>query len=667
VWLLLLLVAGAGGPFPAQAQEQPDGPDTASARPGKKRKPPPVNMGVLVGYDGYTRMDRLTPVRVVLDNNEGAVSGRLEVRGWRAGSVTEMPVDLPRKAHKEYTLFVLLSPNEDSSQPDAGEIRLFAGRRELARQPLAPKFLRERTLVLSSTGDGAGLQFLNDGKPSYGLQGEKGCQVSHLSPQDLPRQWPAYQPADVVALNGRAWSQMDDEQKRAFRMWVEGGGHAILCGEATTEWRDPEGQALAGVLPNNLAGETQLRSLGSWAGIPYRATAGSLLTVSGPLNPGSAVLLQENGRPLAVRRAALLGRVVWIGFDAFRQTLRDWDGFRPFWRSALAWARKEDGPHALNLLENVTEARGAASALPRLPVPPMPAIIAFGVLYAVIFGPLNIWMLRRLRRTVRSWLFMPGLALGMTLVVLFVGQSWGNARTVLNNLSVLQAVNGGRTAYEQSLVGLFSPTNRAFDLSVDDPGPGLRDLGGIDAQDAGLSETAKLDRRWPDHQGESGVSWDAVALELFSIRLLKQERPRDLGGSVQVSLQGALPGSAANPKGTVRNGTGLSLKHAYLASGGRYYRLGDLAPGAQTEVTAGGWTKDAPQAPEEPLKGAQLLENRTFQEKLKELWRRAPDLLASQQERKDLWLVAECDRPGGLEVAEVPYNNRAGLLLVRVP
>jgi hypothetical protein len=465
----------------------------------------------------------------------------------------------------------------------------------------------------------------------------------------------------VVTLNGRAWTEMDDEQRRALRMWLEQGGRAVLCSGGPTQWRDPEALALTGVIGRDPVSDPELRCVSPWAGQPYRAREGTILTVTGPLQPGAEATWKEEGRPLIVTRQAVAGRVVWLGFDPFTQSFREWDGSPRFWRQLLDWARRQDGTDPYHTLGEVETARTAANSLPRLPAPPLAAIVAFGVIYALIFGPLNIWMLRRLRRTVRSWLFVPALALGMTLIVLGVGQSWGNARTVLNSLSILNAANGGRTAREQSLIGLFSPTNRSFDLSLEDPAPEFRD---ITAFDPGEGTTGDFPG-WPNLQQDGTVKWDALALELFSTRLLHESRPRDLGGPVEIKL---------NPdgSGTVRNGTNLALRGVYLQSPERaaapYYWLGDVAPGSLVTLAKGKWARDLGGDLVEKAPDAQLIENRQFRTGVRQLWREARELLVAAVGRRDAWLVAECaDYQAGLHVSEVPYNNRAALLLVRIP
>ena len=55
-------------------------------------------------------------------------------------------------------------------------------------------------------------------------------------------------------------------------------------------------------------------------------------------------------------------------------------------RDKLNLVLKEQGPGEVQDPDQVETARTAASSLPKLPTPPMGAIIAFGVVYAFIFS-----------------------------------------------------------------------------------------------------------------------------------------------------------------------------------------------------------------------------------------------------------------------------------------
>lgn len=620
----------------------PARPKDASGKPAKP--PPPVNMTVEVGQAGAARQGQVVPIKVTLGQNEKPITGTLELDNLE-GRRTEMPVELPRQSNKVYTLFAPLSQSSSRLSGEWAEVRVREGGRVLAKQLLTP-VNADAKVLLSCTDDGSGLQFLDD---------RRRYRVAHLLPRDLPQQWAGYEPASVVALNGRAWAAMSPEQRKALRTWVEQGGRAILCGEALNEWRDPDGQSLAAITPARIATRTSLDCLDVWGEAPFRAAAGSILTVSGTPLPGA---FSHSGQEL-MEREVLAGRVLWMGFDPFRETFRNWDGYERFWRRVLD--RAERAPTAappVNDPDQVDSARSAASSLPRLPTPPMPVIIAFGVVYAVIFGPVNIWVLRRLRRTVKAWLFVPTLALVMTVVVLFAGQMWGSARTVLNSVSILQASQGSRSAREVSLIGLFSPTNRSFDLAVEDVAPVLEDRGSTDPQ---VSDQIRLD--WPELQSEGMVRWSSVPIVLFSTRLLHLDRPRDLAGSVEARLAWA---DATRPAGSVTNGSNLKLRGAYLFCAGRYHWLGDLGAGASAKIGSG-W-KPRLEGSLAAQKAGQLIENETFRENVESLWRNAPDQLLNGAARRDAWLIAECDGyRSGLSLSQIPYSNQAGLLLVRLP
>jgi hypothetical protein len=157
---------------------------------------------------------------------------------------------------------------------------------------------------------------------------------------------------------------------------------------------------------------------------------------------------------------------------------------------------------------------------------------------------------------------------------------------------------------------------------------------------------------------EGTVTWDQVALQLFAVRRLEHVRPRDLGGAFTLDLQ---PGGS----GTVTNGTTLPVRGAYLTRGGRYCWLGELKPGASRTVKAAEWQKKLSQRlPDKPTAG-EVHEAITFREKFDHLWSGARDLLEPTTS-KETWLVAEVEGfTGGMQVAEVPFNNRAALVLVR--
>jgi hypothetical protein len=671
----VLLAAGCALPGmvrPCKAQQPPGAPQpgTAPAIPAVRRPvapapAPPVNMVVEVGYQELARRDRVTRVRVTLINSREPVSARLQLRASGRRRSISQEVALPPLARKEYVFHVPLAPDAASATGASGQLVLAAGRKVLARQDLQPRYTRARRVVISATGDGTGLQLLNPEEVTVTLPNQREYEAVHLSIPELPNEWAGYLAADTVVVTGRAWMQMSAEQRRALRMWIEAGGVAVLSGESLTEWADEDGRSLLPVIPRGAVARRALPELAEWGGSAPPLMAGAVLAVRGQPRAGTRVLLGPVEAPLAVTGPAVAGTVLWFAFEPLRGPFRDWESLVPFWQRALNEVHRATTPAPAPRLWQAGDALAAARALPRLPVPPVGGIAAFGVVYAVVFGPLNIWVLRRLRRTVRAWLFMPALALVMTLVALFGGQRWGGARTVVNEISLVRTQSGSRTAYEESLVGLFSPTNRAFDLSVADSAPGLTyRAGDLPAQAAAEG----ISPGWPTRVDDTGLTWEQVPLQLFSLLVLAQSRPRDLGGSI--SLDGPAPATVlrAGLTGTVRNSTQLPLSDVYLAQGRRYAAVGRVGAGAAVRVLPGAWRDTMPRPLSADGAPAEHFENRLYRERFYTLWNEARARLAPPAAREDLWLIGVCEGyQGGLRVAEAPFNNRRALVMVRLP
>ena len=114
----------------------------------------------------------------------------------------------------------------------------------------------------------------------------------------------------------------------------------------------------------------------------------------------------------------------------------------------------------------------------------------------------------------------------------------------------------------------------------------------------------------------------------------------------------------------------IPMRNAYLYRRGRFYPIGTLDQGKQVSVDPVKWAKE-PAAPKDLAGTGANLENRKFQESLEQLWRN-PQALVGAAERENVsrsaWFVAECpDYRGGLEVSGVGFNNRTGLIVLRVP
>jgi hypothetical protein len=644
---------------------------------------------VKAGWNGLARGGCWTPVRVTISGLTEPVEGRLEVEiadGLRppggpgvamgeplAQVATATPVSLAPGGAKAFTLFLVPASSQGSAAlPLAVTARLRGRVRVTASGKSSLRLLRlGNRLLVTATGEPAGLQgwdsrprgdlgWADPQSPEDPRLAEPALRVAHAAPEALPLAWNGYDAADLVLVTGSAWMRMSDRQRQALRLWVESGGRVILSGEQAREWDDREARLL-------VPGSLRDRTVALPEVLPGRRAAAVIRP-----RPEAVPFLRAEGEVVACAAPAGFGAVTWLGLDPYRAGVRRERGslLRAVVRQATGAAIT---PSRLGMLADNPSASGLANTLPRLPAPSRGLLAGIALAYVLIFGPLNIRVLRTLSRGVTAWLFLPALAVAMTFVLLGIGRSWGQSRALLNRISVVEVMSGARSGWERGVNGLFSPTNAVYTLeagdaamllNVNDRQASQASLGGMPS---GYGDTSPSDpsRPWlregslPTLQLEGSSRWEALPLALWTLQIQQYERLVDLGGSVQVSLR-RRPGD--RPAGVVRNRTAFRLARAYLHHEGHRFVLGNLEPGMSREVQASAWVRrrlaeGRPAAPEaasrEPRVPSPLYEEAIL-------------LLRPGGQGDEALLVAETSGlMAPIAVPDVTITPRAALLLVR--
>jgi hypothetical protein len=574
-----------------------------------------AGLQVEAGLDGKIHPGRWAPVRVIATNGGQPVVGRLEL--MLPGARTALPLELPTAAKKQIETVLIpqltyttygVSPDQAAASLREGALH-GSGGREIAGAQVPIKLLPDSSRLLvvcaqGGAGESGSLRFL-DGLPlgetgwsmPLGQQAQfqnASTVTAHVPPAGMPSDWAGLDAADLLVIRDAAWQQLAPRQRRAVRQWTEMGGRLLLCGEDPTGFADPDGRLLLPIEPTGARPRAQLTALPLPGREPIRGPIGSrVMTVGARARPDALVVLKEAGSPVVVLRSAGFGGVLWVGFDPFRVPPGTQAGRQALWSFLIAHATgAETTEAAFQDLADVPAASEPAKRLPHFPTPSRWTLGAFGLVYVLVFGPLNIWLLRRLRRTVRAWLFMPAVAVIMAAAVLGVGTAWGQARVVFHEITLLETMAGSGTAREQCLAVLFSPTNRAFAMEIDDPAPRVRFLpeGGTAEDSTPAGGQAYPGYRpadgplpqMPDVRDGDLSRWDRIPLTLWTRQPIQADLATDLGGSVRVELDERLAGRVVND-------TPLLLRDAYLQFHGWRQPLGELTPGGTRTVTPSGW------------------------------------------------------------------------------
>lgn len=212
--------------------------------------------------------------------------------------------------------------------------------------------------------------------------------------KNLPDQWIGYQGVDLAILHPSA--KLSDAQEAALNAWVARGGRLVRP-------MDPKG-----------ASKFELKkapALEEWARVSNkRFPAGTFAEFA---EEGAETLVEQNGKPLMVRKPLGQGFVIVLAFPLDQAPFSQWEGRAEFLRGLLA----RFAPRAINVHNEAP--RGVDSedlttelqrTLNRFDVRPISfAFVAFlVVLFILAVGPIDYFVLKNVfKRMEWTWLTFP--------------------------------------------------------------------------------------------------------------------------------------------------------------------------------------------------------------------------------------------------------------------
>lgn len=412
-------------------------------------------------FDGVVKYGEWLPIRVTLSaqGSDRAVEVRAVLTSSEGQATFVRPVELPAGARKQITLYV--TPSTFSRRP---RLSLMDGSDELERATIDVQPVSDRVLLVGIIARNP------DALSTLGtvVVGTETARTIAFDLDEVPDRADGLGSFDALVLNDVDTSRLSPAQQQALSGWVHLGGHLIVGGGA--------GAALtvAGVpaelLPVSLQETQTVNELPGLAGI-----GGEPVHVAGPFvvaratNRSGAILAGQDHTPLIVEQAIGQGRVTFIALDLGSSPFGAWAGDRAMWTTLL----QPDNDALLQGAPDVSPRQwadgqmiAALSNLPSLDLPSVRWVVLLLAIYILLVGPANYLFLRRARRLEWAWITIPAMTLTFSIGAYGVGYGLRGGEVILNELSVIELTPGADTAQVHTYVGLFSPTKRAYTLTV---------------------------------------------------------------------------------------------------------------------------------------------------------------------------------------------------------
>lgn len=525
-----------------------------------------ITITAQAGLDGFCKIDKWLPVHVTVENTGADINARVQTSYKNSASgqsMSGMDISLPATSRKEFFLYVM---------PE-GFMRTFSvsvldGNKVLAKTNLNVNCTGDPTTFIGVLSDNpSNYTQLNNIRPLIGV-----TRTAQLKISDLPDLTQGWSMLDALVISNVDTGTLTVEQKQSLKLWLANGGRLFVTGGI--QWQNTSA-GLSEFLPLQIKSTKNvpgLSALSAYAMDNAPLESESILA-AGTKQPDANILVSQNNIPLLIEKQIGYGKVYFFAADPGLQPLHDWSGMQNIYEHLLA-AKSPKPSWAFGAWDSYT-ASAALSTLPELALPSYVYICCWLGLYITIIGPLNYFVLKRMKRMELAWVTVPLLVIVFTSLAYFSGYLYRGTRPIMNRLMLAQAWQGIDQAQTTAIVGLYSPNRTTYTVESQDqfllfPYPDM-------------SANLQGNNDWLSLKNEKGNS-------LPDLRV-------DIGGMQSLGMEGSLPTLAIQHdltltltdkiptlKGSITNTSSYTLKDAAIFTSSGWKVIGDIAPNKSKKI-----------------------------------------------------------------------------------
>ncbi len=534
-----------------------------------------IEMSVEAGFDSFFRPDVWTPVTVNLKNNGESVVGRLVIRpetsGIVVGNAFSSAIDLPSGSEKSTLLNIKARTFPDDARVELiDNDGLVRASQEAGLIDLSPQD-QLYAIVTGPNTTPPGLTGAHIG----GFKAEQ----ANWGINDIPDFADSLAALDMMMLINIDSEGLSSSQRSAIRHWVESGGHLIICGGPTALISTAGLSGLLPLIPQDSRSLNNLNALARYSGDARAGLGQRAIIATGALHEDAQALAAQGDIPLLARRALGAGLVDYLAADPTLEPLASWDKLSDLWLKLLATR----APHPA-WRGGFTLPTWGAEAVANLPgvnlLPPLQTLCLFLASYIVLIGPLNYFILSRLRRNGWGWFTIP------LVIVCFAGIAWTvgfnlrGSEIIISRLTYVQSYADRDEAQVNQFVGLLSPRRATYSLAVPE-GHFLAVAGATTPSNIFASNTIQTATEISQSGGFSAQDFtvDGGIFANFSVggRVPKLSIDGSFTLDFEISESGRMISAY---QGVISNNSEVALRDAVILGPSLEYRLeGDFAPG----------------------------------------------------------------------------------------
>ncbi len=526
-----------------------------------------ITITAQAGLGGFCKADKWLPVHITVENTGVDINARVQTSYKNSAggqTVNGVDISLPATSRKEFFLYV-----KPEGLMRTFNVSVISGDKTLAKKNLNINCASDPTLFGVLTDNPSAYTLLNNVRPLTGA-----ARTARLDIADLPDRTQGWGMLDALIISNVDTGTLNLEQKQALELWLANGGKLFVTGGI--QWQSTTA-GISGFLPIELTSTKKVTGLSALSAYAMDSTLPETeaILATGKVHADANILVEQNGIPVLVEKIIGFGKVYYFAADPALQPLNDWIGMQAIYEHLLAFKSPKPSWVA-GVWTGSYQASAALATLPELALPSFVYICCWLGLYITVIGPVNYFVLRRMKRAELAWITVPVLVIIFTSLAYFSGYLYRGTSPILNRLTLLQAWQGVDQAKAAALVGVYSPSRTTYNVESQDqflifPSP---DFNG----------NLQGNNNWLSLKSETGNTLPNVRVEI--------------GGMQSLGIEGAMPSLAIQHdltltltdnipflKGSITNASIYTLKDAVFITPAGWKLIGDIAPQESKDVS----------------------------------------------------------------------------------
>src|SRR6202165_4405233 len=538
-----------------------------------------VTLTVHLGYQDVVKLGEWMPVTIDAKNTGAGIDGTLELQEVLSGQpgvsglpIYQAPISLASGASKRIRGYVV----EDTTGATIVAGIVPNGRVVVSQDSASASTTSTMIGVLSDQA--ASLDGFAAVHP-----GSVAARVVHLRADEIAESAIPLRAFDILAIDDFATDGLTAAQRTAISDFVRAGGDLLLGTGAA--WRKTLAGLPPAILPMSVTGTTTVTAA-LLGGSPVEVATGTATSGLAWLATGS--------HPLLLERTVGGGIVTMATFDWNQEPVAGSSGSGPLLRQliaravfgtgggnqAFAYPMGGPGPMGFGSQPSISSRSNALTPvlgnLPSLDLPSFQLTGALVLLYVLLVGPVNYFVLGAMRRRALTWVTVPLIA------VIAAGGAYGTGvltkgRSVqANQVTILHLQPGWDRAYQETYTGIIAPSRGDYQATVSGGRLLISPIvnnGAYDASTFGASSPAGI---------RISVDTNGVTLPRMTAFVLGGFATESISPAPQLTAHLQLVNGTLT--GTIENHSDLTFTDAVLIVGDSFQTFGALKPGATATI-----------------------------------------------------------------------------------